>query len=373
VTTPVSLPDRTMAKVAGLVGRFAAWLLEKYGLNYPRRTIKILLPPRWVQWHLVKMNDRPAMQVMADFAVTNISDQDVRVMGTTLLTSRTAGDVSTEEIDTGYSSHGWPIPPGATTWVRESFWVPRLLCDVNKDLRSAVTLTDQFGNKHTVKRVWFRSDAARRPPPKPTEEKLSSITDPLERSVASVLRAEKKRFLPGRDAGQFGTVLLHIAGQKDGCFTREWHYANAPRPITIYTGPDEPVISSENADALLRLHSGSDLDGRSKIERALLMRLVRDTECEYVGYFIILVLYRLGRLKDGLQAAKQGLRGGKFRGFQNVLLLLDEMLRYEHRKFDSTMLDWLEAYVEEMDEHSFRIKDRICDIRTLRMKTKGPS
>jgi len=187
--------------------------------------------------------------------------------------------------------------------------------------------------------------------------------------VASVLKGEKERFLPGSNvAGQFGTLLLCIAGHKDGCFGTEWHNANAPRPISIYVGPDEPIISSENADALLKLHRDSDSEGRSRVERALLSRLAKDTEYEYVGYFIMFVLHRLGRLQDGLEAAKHGLRGGKFRGFQNVLYLLDELLRYEHRSFPDALLDWIEAYAEGLEDYSFRIRDRICDIRTLRLK-----
>jgi len=369
VTPPASLPDRTMAKLAEHLGRFATWLADKYGLNFPRRTLRVPVSPSWARWHLGGMNGKPAMQIMADFAVTNITDQHVRVMGATLHTPRTTGDVSTKELDTSYSSNGWPIPPGETTWVRVHFWVPRLVCGAKKDLRSSVTLLDQFGNKHKVRRVRFRSDAARPPAPKPTEEKLSFISDHLEKSVASVLKGEKERFLPGSNvAGQFGTLLLCIAGHKDGCFGTEWHNANAPRPISIYVGPDEPIISSENADALLKLHRDSDSEGRSRVERALLSRLAKDTEYEYVGYFIMFVLHRLGRLQDGLEAAKHGLRGGKFRGFQNVLYLLDELLRYEHRSFPDALLDWIEAYAEGLEDYSFRIRDRICDIRTLRLK-----
>ncbi len=310
------------------------------------------------------------MQVSADIHVTNITGEPVRVVGAHIVKPRVEGEAVTKELDSPYSTERWPIPPGESTWVGVHFWVQPVQCGEKEDFIATVVLSDQFGNKLKVKKVRFRSGAARQSVVSlPEEEKLSSIADPVEKQVASVLKSEKERFMSGRDvSGQFGTVLLHLASQRPGGFGTECYNADVPKPVSIYIGSDEPAVESENADALLKLYETlKDAAERETFLRALRSRLAKDTEYEYMGYFVFFVLYRLGRLQDALVDARRYLKGGRLRGYQDLLHLLDELLKYEHPHFSDDNLDWIEAYAEGLDVHTFRIKDRIRDIRIHRV------
>lgn len=88
-----------------------------------------------------------------------------------------------------------------------------------------------------------------------------------------------------------------------------------------------------------------------------------------VSYFIVLVLSKIGRLKDALENAKSKLPQGEISvfGLSNVLMLLNGLLRYRHSDFTNETLDDIERFVDGLNEHSFQIPEKLAAIRTARL------
>jgi len=136
----------------------------------------------------------------------------------------------------------------------------------------------------------------------------------------------------------------------------------------VVTSPTIGAIRSENLDALLTVFQ--DLvtpEERETFVRALIARIHRDEEYASVGYFIILALFRLDRLGEGLSKAKADLMGDKEYGFSNLLWVVDGLLRFEHSLFSDDLLDDIERTIDGIEEHPFRIPQRIAAIRALRL------
>jgi hypothetical protein len=88
-----------------------------------------------------------------------------------------------------------------------------------------------------------------------------------------------------------------------------------------------------------------------------------------VSYFIVLVLWKIGRLKEGLEKAKSNLPQGEISvfGLSNVLMLLNGLLRYRHPDFTNEMLDDIERFLDGLNEHPFQIPEKLAAIRTARL------
>jgi hypothetical protein len=102
---------------------------------------------------------------------------------------------------------------------------------------------------------------------------------------------------------------------------------------------------------------------------ALLARL--DAKKGYVGasYFIVCVLWSIGSLPDALRKAKHSLPTGndKLYGLSNVLRLLNGLLKYRHPDFTNEMLDEIERMLRDLNEHPFRLPQKIAAIRADRL------
>ena len=53
--------------------------------------------------------------------------------------------------------------------------------------------------------------------------------------------------------------------------------------------------------------------------------------------------------------------------FSDFLRLLDGLLRVEHASLPSEMLDEVERFLDDLNEHTFRIAERVVAIRALRI------
>jgi hypothetical protein len=79
-----------------------------------------------------------------------------------------------------------------------------------------------------------------------------------------------------------------------------------------------------------------------------------------------------GRERGGAPRGLTGIRAGGLHfvdgefGFNDLLRLLDGLLRFEHPKFTPDLLDEVERFIEGIHEHTFRIRERIAAIRAFR-------
>jgi hypothetical protein len=92
-----------------------------------------------------------------------------------------------------------------------------------------------------------------------------------------------------------------------------------------------------------------------------------------VTYFIVCVLWKIGRLREALGRAKANLPQGEIKAFglSNTLMLFNGLLRYRYSDFTNDMLDDIEKFLVGLKEHSFQIPEKIAAIRTARLMGSG--
>lgn len=364
--------------VLGVILASLAWH-HRQPLNpaAPRETVRVVPHHEGPIWNEGAVGDRPAMQVRCKWFVTNIADRPIRLLSahlTRLIHQRVNGYIMVRHSQ-GNIYGAYEITPGDTTEAHVSFWIQPPIRRVEQDFRASVTIVDHLGNQHTMKNVVFRgarpvvSQRAAVP-----EESLHAIANPIERQVAGVLKDEAHRYrLLGRPSGGLGSIRTVYRGQATSAFPADWRRTDAPERQSIVPDPEQAAIESDNATALLNLYRGLGSDEeRSRFVGAMLRRLSRGTEYTPVGYLILLVLFRIGRLPDALRTARQDLQGDGELGFSDLMRLLDALLRFEHPAFTQELLDEAERFVDGIQEHTFSIRERIAAIGAFRLAQRAP-
>jgi len=127
--------------------------------NVPKSTL-IILPEheRHLWWHMGGINGKPAMQIVGDFYLTNITGEPVLVPKTYLTAysfkwgliptiKKAEGNVSVR-LSQGNIFGNYHIPPRFTTECRADWWIQPPIKMPGKRLRGRVCFIDHFGNKH---------------------------------------------------------------------------------------------------------------------------------------------------------------------------------------------------------------------------------
>jgi hypothetical protein len=338
--------------------------VSRYKPKVPRETVRIVPHSQGFRWSNGTVAGQPSMHLIGRWHVTNITGDPVRLLTARITKPKTEGRIVTNH----------PIRPGETIDVSANFWITPPVRTVGKDFKATVILSDQYGNGHKIKNVLFRGPQPK-PPDKnePPIEPIYSISDPIEKDVVAVLKAEVNRYKEcGRRVGGLGSIQTTIKGKIYKGIGTEWREANSPKNQTIIEDENAVEISSDNAQALINLHA--KLISSAEQDRffdALIERLNKDTEYAPVGYLILYVLFRLDRLSQVLDKAKNDLQGDSAYGFSDMLRLLDGLLRFRHSEFSPEMLDHIEKTIEGLEEHPFRIPERLSAIRAFRLAQKN--
>ncbi|CAB4244631.1 protein of unknown function [Methylacidimicrobium sp. AP8] len=181
------------------------------------------------------------------------------------------------------------------------------------------------------------------------------ISDPIEKNATSVLQFELVE-LRSCGPARLGTVSAPSEESADGSLAEQ----DRPRDSAQHR------VSSPNADALLRLFSRLPSDEeRERLRATLCQRLQGPRGYGPVAYLILLVLFRMGFLSEGLNAAQSGLAADSLAlfGIRRLLMLL---LKWEWRSFSESLLDDVERFVCQLGD-PFRTTERIAAIRTFRL------
>ena len=371
--------------IAGSV-KFAFWAFDEWqkrkthgGFSMPRDTLRLAQKmPGNCWWHMGKQGDDPTMQIVGSVFASNAAAVPVRVPQVELrygvlgrhrlfgLAMVASG--GTQRI---YGMHD--IPPNQTRDLKFDFWLFPPVCKPGEPFTAhSVTMLDQFGNRHKLKRVQFRShDVDDQERPKEPEEFPYEIVDTLEREIVSVLKAERSRYqVCGRQAGGLGSVHIQYRGHTlNGTGGDSWT-SNSPLNQVIVSDTEVALLKSDNLDALKSLHSRLDSDdARELFARALLERLDAKRGYLDIAYFIVLALWATGTLSRSLLRARQSLPTGDTRAFglSNVLMLLNGLLKYRHPDFTNSNLDDIEKLTHGLDEHPFLIPAKLAAIRAGRL------
>lgn len=145
----------------GKLWRWVAALLRSSSpvgvIDVPKKTL-ILIPvsrQNALWWHMGAMDDQPAMQIVGDLNVTNISKYGVFVMGVRLRKPRAVGHASVRAHDSNLYGTQHVIPQGAISDLRFDFFVQPPVCEKGEKFKADVAIIDQFGNEHWLKGLEF--------------------------------------------------------------------------------------------------------------------------------------------------------------------------------------------------------------------------
>ena len=145
---------------------FFSWLANKFkklfkpsDLIYqiPKKTI-VLIPKAasnstW--WHMGRSGGQPAMQIVGEFTVTNITKYNILPTLVKIKKPKSLGHAMCRKV--GENIYGsYMIPGGATTDLSYDFWIIPPFKEKGEAFKADIAIVDQFGNEHWVKGVDFQ-------------------------------------------------------------------------------------------------------------------------------------------------------------------------------------------------------------------------
>ena len=361
-----------VVKLRKQIYRKTIYLFTRHPPHVPRKTVRIVPKAQRNRWEMGSIDGRPAMRVVGHCYVTNITDISIFLLQAYIVRPRIDGSVCVRHAERNIFGT-YPILPKTVSEVIIDFFVEPAVCKEAKDFKATIVFVDQFGNKHNIKKVIFKGGQKKpQKTKKIPQEAIYSIEDPIEKEVASALKAETNRYREcGRRIGGLGSVYVIYDGKKMVGIGTECRKTGSLENQSIVKDCENASIESDNVAALMRLyHRLSNDEERSRFVSALLKRLSRGTEYSPIGYLILLVMFRIGRLPDAMSTAKRNLQNDESYGFSDLLRLLDGLLRFEHTSFTSSLLDEIEKFIEGLEEHTFRIQERVAAIRTYCLQTR---
>ena len=382
-------------------------IIRRYGSQYIGKESRLasIIPwvKRWLNrpvilphqrsnwWHMGKTGDQqPSMQIVSYWYVTNTTDKPLNILNAYIKKPLTQGHVMIKDVRSDY--HGsYPIPPNATTDLHADFWITPPICKEGKSLIVDIVFVDQYGQKRILKNTTFPSDKRNTTSPiKLQEEAVYKLEHDIEKEIAAILKDEINRYKKyGRSSGQLGSVYaMHQDRKITSIYQDGWTSSRAGERQEIVNDPENSHVQSENGDGLTNYYNDLEKnDDKELFINSLISRLNREKEYYCVSYLIIYVLFRIGRLSDGLAAASIGLpvkptfldtllrrkptekllETHQRHGYSDALGMINGLLRYDHQSFTSNELDVVEEFILKTDEHAFQISEKINSIRSFRV------
>lgn len=340
---------------------FLKWVIDKLPFEMRWKRIKLgIIESRWGThtWDRGKQGDEPVVFVHTRWSFTNTLPYNITALNAFLTKpQKVKGHVLIKNPEADiYGSY--VIPSGYTTEVHADFAIDN---DHGKSedkiLKINIDFQDSIGRLHKVRNVDvypIKVNAVKQE--KLAVENSSKITNETERKLVSVLKNEIQQYkVRGRREGGLGTVDWPRG-------TIEWTQAGSTIQFLFQTSSEEHV-RSEHATALLNLYKNASKGKKKIFIQALLDRIDRKSEYRDVAYLIIFVLFLCGFLKEGLVVAKKDLLNDKAHGFSDMLRLIDLLLAFRYQEFDDKALNEIEKLVFSVQEHPFRIKERVNAVR----------
>ncbi len=327
--------------IAVLIQEIPAWK------SAAKERVRFYLTPIAQQSHLSsarQADDSVVTQIAVRVLVKNRTDKPLSLTRARLIKPRVKGEIVHEEVSiralddnifgNAYTS-GHFVPPGMSLPGSILIMIrgvpPKSL---GKTARVKISVTDDEGYQQTV-----LADVMVIPPVKqidlrPKLELVSSISDPVERNVVSVLQAEFPEYdRNGRRVGGLGSLQFPAIERKLTAAGTEPGIGDSEKTTVC-------ELQSANLGALLTAYKGLSPSQRDHFASVLLARLDGDSYLR-ISYFIVAVLWKIGKLKPALEKAKASLPQGEIKvfGLSNVLMLLNTLLRNCHPDFTDEMLD----------------------------------
>lgn len=367
----ISLIWDLISRLFSPVTKLLKWLYEKMPFELRKKRLELgIVEARWGThtWNRGKRGDEEVISIHTAWNITNILPYNVTVLNAYLRKPQAVKGsvlIKSHEADI-YGS--CIIPQGYTTEVHADFTIDSKYAKADdKILKISIDFQDSLGHLHKVKNASVYLVIKNKiKQEKLTVEDPSKIKDELVRKVVAVLKNEIQQYkIRGRLEGRLGTVEWPRG-------TIEWTDVGSTIQF-LFQSSDSQHVTSEHATALLNLYKSANRKGKATITKALLDRIDRKSEYRNVSYLIIFALFLSGNLNDGLVVAKRKLLNDKTNGFSDVLRLIDLLLAFRYQEFGEDTLNQLEELVYSIEEHPFRIKERINAIRVKSLVGERPS
>ena len=156
-------PEKECLSWPNKIGRFAQSLWQG-----PKKSLIVLLQhERSYRWRMGKINEKPAMQIIADFYLTNITHEDVFLLKTYFVPYHGNGwfpsSLSVEgnafvknQVVTGGAPGKHKIPPGFTCEGHADWWIQPPIRSDGETLTGRSCFIDQFDNEHWTAAVKWK-------------------------------------------------------------------------------------------------------------------------------------------------------------------------------------------------------------------------
>lgn len=333
-------------------------------------------------WSVHKQpDDSMTTQIGADFVVKNQTAGPLGLVGVRLIKPAIKGEVLQESImvraprgnlyGMAYASD-YRIPVGMALPARLDMTIRGIPRQAEGEALDVILgIKDDDGNEQRVKVTCKGRTAPKVIEKQISPEALYAFTDPVVKEVVSVLQAELSRYDKcGRRVGGLGSVHVVYRGTAlTGMGTEAWT-PNSAANQEIAADPETAELRSDNLAALVAYYGRLTTDDdRGQFISALTDRLDAGKGYLRVSYFIVCVLWKVGKLGKALDQAKAKLPQGESKdfGLSNVLMMLNGLLRYRHPDFTSDMLDQIERFMQGLNEYPFQIPQKLAAIRARRL------
>ena len=371
-------------KISALIPWVRNWLNRPIIVRHQREN--------W--WHMGRTGDqKPSMQVVSYWYITNQTNRPLRILNAYVVKPKVYGHVMTKDVNSQY--HGsYPVPPHSTTDLHADFWINPPIRRIGKDLNLDIVFVDQYGQKRKIRNVKFQSDKKKKATPKNLQvESVYTIENEVEKKVAAVMKDEINRYKKyGRRSGELGSIYALYNGRKiKSIYQDGWTNSKSGERQEIVCDSENAQVVSENGDALVNYYTQLSINAEKELFlNSLITRINREKEYYCVSYLILYILFRIGYLKEGLYAAEKYLQKKpslfdqvlkrkpkedllelhqRF-GFSDALGLINGLLRYEHHSFSDSELDLIDEFISRVNEHTFRIDEKLNSIRSFRLSQK---
>jgi hypothetical protein len=191
------------------------WALLRSKPMIPRETLRIVQDVNASYWGDANYAGTPAMQVVFDGHVTDISGRQNRILRADIPRPLTHAEMV---LVSNHHDARRPqvLSPHECAEIRVCFFVKPVVAEKGTAWQSPILFIDQYGNPHKIKNCLFNALPTAGPQqPREPEEYAYQISDPLEKEVVSVLKAELNRYsLCGRICGGLGSIHIVYQGRQ---------------------------------------------------------------------------------------------------------------------------------------------------------------
>ena len=139
-------------------GRIASkiWSLCMYSRKENKLDYLKIIPQTNSQWwSFGTIGGRPAMQVVGDFYITNVSGGNLTLLKAYIDRPRSEGSVMTRHHASEMYGQ-YHIRPGGPIPIRVDFFIEPPVCKQGQFFKATVTLVDHYGHEHQIKNIMFR-------------------------------------------------------------------------------------------------------------------------------------------------------------------------------------------------------------------------